>query len=74
MRKLIAVILILLGIAATTMSIREYGGKKKNIELAGFELSLTKSESKKIFYRNTGIGLVMLVGGVALLRGRKRNR
>ena len=74
MRKLIAVILILLGIAATTLSIREYAGKKKNIELAGFELSLTKRESKKIFYQNTGIGLVMLVGGVALLRGRKRSR
>ena len=74
MKKLIAVILILLGIADTTLSIREYAGKKKNIELDGFELSLTKSESKKIFYQNTGIGLVMLVGGVALLRGRKRSR
>lgn len=75
MRKIIATILIVLGLLAVTLSIREYRGKKKEINLLGYEFSLRNKKAKKIFYKNTGIGALMIVGGVGLIAfgtGKKR--
>ncbi len=73
MKKIIAVILILTGVAVSSLSIREYAGKKKSIDFIGYEFSITNRDSQKVFYRNTAIGLVILAGGVVLLSKRKRN-
>lgn len=72
MRKVIAIILIVLGSLAVVLSIREYRGKNKNYNLLGYELKLRNQKAKKIFYKNTSIGALMIVGGVGLMAFNKR--
>ena len=62
MKKFLAIVLILAGFAVSALSIREYAGKNKSIDMLGYEFSLTSKSAKKIFYRNTGVGLLVLAG------------
>ena len=66
MKKFIAVFLILAGSLVSMLSIREYAAKNKSFDLLGYEFSLTSKEAKNIFYRNTGVGLLILAGGIVL--------
>ena len=66
MKKFIAVFLILAGSLVSMLSIREYADKNKSFDLLGYEFSLTSKEVKNIFYRNTGVGLLILAGGIVL--------
>ena len=66
MKKFIAVFLILAGSLVSMLSIREYAGKNKSFDLLGYEFSLTSKEVKNIFYRNTGVGLLIFAGGIVL--------
>lgn len=72
MRNVIAIILIVLGSLAVVLSIREFRGKNKNYNLLGYELKLRNQKAKKIFYKNTSIGALMIVGGVGLMAFKKR--
>ena len=72
MRNVIAIILIVLGSLAVVLSIREFRGKNKNYNLLGYELKLRNQKAKKIFYKNTSIGALMIVGGVGLMAFNKR--
>ena len=72
MRKFIAVFLILIGLTVSVLSIREYSGKNKHIDLLGYELSLKNKKARNVFYRNTGIGLLILAGGVVVLTGSRK--
>lgn len=74
MRKIIAVLLIVLGLLVVTLSIREYRGKNKSIDVFGYELKLKNKKAKKIFYKNTGIGALMIVGGVGLMAIKSRKK
>lgn len=72
MKKTVAIFLIVLGLLAVTLSIREYRGKNRNYNVLGYELKLKNKKAKKVFYKNTGIGVLMIVGGVGLLALKKR--
>lgn len=67
MKKGIAIFLIVLGLLAVTLSVREYRGKNKNFDVLGYELKLRNKKAKKIFYRNAGAGTLMVVAGVGIL-------
>lgn len=72
MRKIIAIILIVLGLLSVVLSIREYRGKNKDYNVFGYELKLRNKKAKKIFYKNTSIGALMIIGGVGLIAFKKR--
>ncbi len=72
MRKVIAIILICIGLSMAVLSVREYAGKNKRVNLLGYELTFKNKESKKVFYRNTGIGVLILAGGVFLIVSGKK--
>lgn len=67
MKRFIGIILIVFGLLVSGLSIREYAVKHKKIEIIGYELSTVNKKSKKIFYRNTSIGLLIVAGGTILI-------
>ena len=67
MKKAIAVFLIVLGLLAITLSVGEYSGKNKNLDVLGYELKLRNKKAKKIFYRNAGAGTLMVMAGAGIL-------
>lgn len=72
MRKIIAIILIVLGLLSVVLSIREYRGKNRDFNVFGYELKLRNKNAKKIFYKNTSIGALLIIGGVGLIAFKKR--
>ncbi len=72
MRKIIAIILIVLGLLSVVLSIREYRGKNRDFNVFGYELKLRNKNAKKIFYKKTSIGALLIIGGVGLIAFKKR--
>lgn len=56
------------------LSVREFNGKKKSIDAFGIEFSFQNKESKRIFYKNAGIGSLMVVSGIATIAIRKKKK
>ena len=56
----------LYNVTVVDVNTMKYAGKNKSFDLLGYEFSLTSKEVKNIFYRNTGVGLLILAGGIVL--------
>lgn len=74
MRKILAILFIIFGTLMIVLSIREFQGKKKSIDAFGIEFSFQNKESKRIFYKNTGIGSLMLVSGITIVAISKKKK
>ncbi|RNL83411.1 hypothetical protein ED312_15145 [Sinomicrobium pectinilyticum] len=67
MKKVIAIILIVAGLAAGYMGINKLGDSESGLEIGDFEIKAEDTSTKNTAYAYLGGGVICLIAGIVMI-------